>query len=54
MRSSAIQAGPAQRARILLLAAQGEPNTRIAARVGVSRPTVIGCAPGMPLGVWPG
>jgi transposase len=32
----------AQRARIVLLAAEGVSNTEIAARVGVSRPTVIG------------
>jgi transposase len=31
----------AQRARIVLLAAQGVPNAEIARRVGVSRPTVI-------------
>jgi transposase len=33
----------AQRARILLLAADGASNTEIAKRVGVSRPTVITC-----------
>ncbi|HEY4724548.1 MAG TPA: helix-turn-helix domain-containing protein, partial [Actinomycetota bacterium] len=33
----------AQRARILLLAAEGITNTKIAERVGVSRPTVIAC-----------
>jgi transposase len=33
----------AQRARILLLAADGTSNTEIAERVGVSRPTVITC-----------
>jgi transposase len=32
----------AQRARIVLLAADGESNTAIADKVGVSRPTVIG------------
>ena len=32
----------AQRARIVLLAADGESNTAIAEKVGVSRPTVIG------------
>ena len=32
----------AQRARIVLLAAQGVPNAEIGRRVGVSRPTVIG------------
>ena len=41
MRSSAGRAGLAQRARIVLLAADGEANTAIAAKVGVSRPTVI-------------
>jgi len=39
-RSSSIRAGLAQRARIILLAAEGISNTEIAARVGVSRPTV--------------
>jgi transposase len=41
-RSSSVRAGLAQRARIVLLAADGESNTAIADRVGVSRPTVIG------------
>jgi transposase len=41
-RSSSIRAGLAQRARIVLLAADGMSNTEIAERVGVSRPTVIG------------
>jgi transposase len=41
-RSSRAPAGLAQRARIVLLAAEGESNTAIADRVGVSRPTVIG------------
>jgi transposase len=40
VRASTIQAGLAQRARIVLLAADGLPNVEIAARVGVSRPTV--------------
>jgi len=40
-RSSAVRAGLAQRARIVLLAADGEANTVIAAKVGASRPTVI-------------
>ena len=40
MRSSTIQAGLAQRARIVLLAANGLTNIEIATRVGVSRPTV--------------
>ena len=39
-RSSAIRAGLAQRARIVLLAVDGVSNTEIAERVGVSRPTV--------------
>ena len=41
-RSSSIRAGLAQRARIVLLAADGVSNTEIADWVGVSRPTVIG------------
>jgi transposase len=41
-RSSAVRAGIAQRARIVLLAAEGMTNTAIAEYVGVSRPTVIG------------
>ena len=41
IRSSSIRAGLAQRARIVLLAADGVSNTEIAGRVGVSRPTVI-------------
>jgi transposase len=41
VRSSTVEAGLAQRARIVLLAAQGAPNAEIARRVGVSRPTVI-------------
>jgi hypothetical protein len=41
-RSSSIRAGLAQRARIVLLAADGVSNTEIADRVGVSHPTVIG------------
>ena len=41
VRSTSIRAGWAQRARIVLLAADGVSNTEIAARVGVSRPTVI-------------
>jgi transposase len=39
-RSSTVAAGLAQRARIVLLAAEGVANTEIAERVGVSRPTV--------------
>jgi transposase len=41
-RASTAPAGLAQRARIVLEAAAGVSNTAIAARVGVSRPTVIG------------
>ena len=41
-RSSSVRAGLAQRARIVLLAADGLSNTAIAERLGVSRPTVIG------------
>jgi transposase len=40
-RSPTVGAGLAQRARIVLLAADGVPNAEIARRVGVSRPTVI-------------
>ena len=40
-RSSTAPAGLAQRTRIVLLAADGESNTAIAEKVGVSRPTVI-------------
>jgi transposase len=40
-RASGIRAGLAQRARIVLLAGEGHSNTEIAARVGVSRPTVL-------------
>jgi transposase len=43
IRSSRLPAVLAQRARILLLAAEGVTNTGIAERVGVSRPTVIAC-----------
>jgi transposase len=41
VRSSSVRAALAQRARIVLLAAEGWPNTEIARRVGVSRPTVL-------------
>ena len=41
LRSSSAPAGLVKRARIVLLAADGLPNTEIAAMVGVSRPTVI-------------
>ncbi len=40
-RSSSVRAGLAQRARIVLLAADGVANTAIAEKVGASRPTVI-------------
>ena len=40
-RSSSIPAGLAQRARIVLLAADGVGTNEIVARVGVSKPTVI-------------
>ena len=40
LRSTSVGAGLAQRARIVLLAAEGVPNSEIAERVGVSRPTV--------------
>src|SRR4051794_40548216 len=40
-RSSTAPAGLAQRARIVLLAADGESNTAIAEKLGVSRATVI-------------
>jgi transposase len=40
-RSGSIRAALAERAKILLLAAQGTSNTEIARRVGCSRPTVI-------------
>ena len=40
-RSSSLRAGLVQRARIVLLAADGQSNTAIAGRIGVSRPTVI-------------
>jgi hypothetical protein len=39
-RSSAVRAGLAARARIVLLAADGTPNVEIARLVGASRPTV--------------
>ena len=40
-RSSALRAGLAQRARIVLLAADGLANAEIGRRVGVSGPTVL-------------
>lgn len=42
IRCPSVRAGLAQRARIVLLAADGVSNTAIADKVGVSRPTVIG------------
>src|SRR5437762_12573629 len=42
-RSAQLPAVLAQRAYILLLAADGVANTQIAQRVGVSRPTVMAC-----------
>src|SRR5450631_3757728 len=39
LRSSTVEAGLAQRARIVLLAAQGVPNAQIARQGGVSGPT---------------
>jgi len=42
LRSSSMPAGLVQRARIVLLAADGVPVKDIVARVGVSKPTVIG------------
>ncbi len=41
IRSSSVRAGLAQRARIVVLAAEGMSNTAIAERVGVSRQTVV-------------
>jgi len=41
LRSTTVQAGIAQRARIVLLAAEGMPNVAISRLVGVSRPTVL-------------
>jgi hypothetical protein len=40
-RSTSVRAGLVQRARIVLLAADGKTNTEIAATVGCSRPAVI-------------
>jgi transposase len=42
MRSTSIRAGLAQRARIVLLAADGAGTNEIVARTGASKPTVIG------------
>lgn len=41
VRASSARAGLAQRARIVLLAAEGLPNAEIARRTGVSGPTVL-------------
>jgi transposase len=41
MQSTSVRAGLARRARIVLLAADGVPNTDIADRTGTSRPTVL-------------
>jgi len=41
LRASGLKSGLARRARIVLLAADGLSNTAIAAKVGVSRPTVL-------------
>ncbi len=41
LRCSTAAAGVAQRARIVLLAAEGVSNAEIGRRVGVSRPTVL-------------
>ena len=41
-RLPSVPSGPAKRARMMLLAADGMPNAEIARTVGVSRPTVIG------------
>ena len=40
-RSSSVRAGLVRRARIVLLAAEGVPNTEIAVRTQTSRPTVL-------------
>src|SRR5687767_1433116 len=42
LRSPSLRAGLAQRARIVLLAADGAGTNEIVSRVGVSKPTVIG------------
>jgi transposase len=41
LRAPTVEAGLAQRARIVLLAGQGLPNAEIARRVGMTRPTVL-------------
>jgi hypothetical protein len=50
VRSSTVEAGLAQRARIVLLAAEGLPNAEIARRVGMTRPTVIQATGMRPVG----
>ena len=40
-RSSSVRAGLAQRARIVLLAAEGKPNSQVALLAGVSLPTKV-------------
>ena len=42
IRSTSVRAGLAQRARIVLLAAEGLSNAEIARRTGATRPTVLG------------
>ena len=49
-RSSSVKAGLALRARIVLLTSQGVPNSEIAARVGVLRPTMNLWRGDMPVG----
>ncbi len=41
LRATTVRAGIAQRARIVLLAAEGMSNVAISRLVGVSRPTVL-------------
>ena len=41
LRTSSVRSGPARRARIVLLAADGVPNAEIARLTGTSRPTVL-------------
>jgi len=52
--ANSIPAALVQRARILLLAADGLSNTEIAAQLGVSRPTVIGRRARYAGRAWPG
>jgi winged helix-turn helix protein len=53
-RSSSVRAGLAQRARIVLMAADGVSNTDIAQRVGVSRQTVVSWRARYVCGGWAG